>query len=1770
VLTQYAYNRIGAQIKITDPLNHIRTFRYNAAGEQDKATDGLGRSTEWKYDALGRVVEQLDPRGVVGPTTAYNLTYSYDGLDRLTQTAAGSASTLSTITTSYDALGRRRSLVDGSGTTSFSHDALGRMRSSNAPSTGLLDYSYNGRGDRITLVYPDATTLNYSYFEDGQLKQVTQGAVGPTTLATYAYDVMGRLAQTATKDTSAPTSQLVTNYGYDSVSRVRAVRTSEAGTPLGRFQYQTDRIGMRTVLTETLPLSPLISPTRLKTITFEAANLIDPVSGANSINNTVLLTSTNPLKESYSAVIPNTGDSYLRENITASDEVFVTFYVRVTALPASSARLLMITNGVTSTATVGNIQFLTSGKLRLRNDSSQIGADSTLALALNTLYRVGLHQKKGSGNAVLEAYLAVGDTPFGSPFAASTVQTISTQAVRVQVGATNPNGAGLVIDDIAIDGSTFAPPSLALASTSAGINAPSLERTAQSQQAADDTSARASLGTLPLAFVPNSGQADSQARFVTHSMGGSLFFTPDGIAMALPTPQASNNDAAHRGQRQRIRASRPLVVQMQFIDANATPRLTGLGNLPGKVNYLVGNDPSRWRTNLPSYASLAYGELYAGIELRYDGGEGQVTSTFNVAPGADPTHIQWRYTGARELSIDGEGNLVINLPPPNTPITATNAISGTLLERAPRAWQVINDAQVEIPVRYVLKAGGRVGFALGAYDRTQPLTIDPTLTYTTYLGGSGNDFGEDIATDRDGNVYMVGTTSSSTFLPTPLRAYQAGSDAFVAKLSADGSRYLYTTYLGGSDADNGYGIAVDNAGSAYITGATRSNTAGVSAFPTTAGVIQASSGGSSCTTTPCADAFVAKLDPIGSALLYSTRLGGSNDDDGRSIAVDITGNAYITGMTSSSNFPSAVSSPLQSIYGGGTSDGFAAKINTGATALVYRTYLGGSLVDVGEDIAIDSGGNAYVVGTTNSGNVPPFSGGLQGAGGGNDAFVVKINPTGTSRVYGTLIGGASADAGNSITVDTSNNVYVVGTAGATNIPNITTGTNTGTSAFVAKLTGSTTPSYANAQYVGGSGSDAGYATTLAANGEMYITGETTSNNFPNVWAGTYRAGIEGFMARITPGFSFPGMNLYLFGTGTERGKGIAGDRFGNIYLTGDTNSTDFMISGSTGIPCPCPVQGSLGGLTDAFVVKVRSDSAITPPSAGTRVITYSYDGQQRLVGAAENPGTVLTYTYDLAGNRTSVWEQGAQVEQRSYDVANQVVGWDYDKAGNLRNDGTTTYSYDALNRMITAQRGGEYRGNTYNGDGVLVKQVTPWTWSNAISYTQDLAAPLSQVLQIKQGSTTTNYLYGVERLASVSGATRTWYLADALGSVRRTIDDSGTALSPIYYDPWGNVEAASFLPSSGGLPIAGFTGELHDPAIGLVNLRARWYSTGQGRFMTQDSWMGDSTRPGTFNRYNYVENSPINRVDPTGHDWDANWDIVRQYRAQIIEAAQRHARSADGFTRIVTAALMGAHIAREQRNLRQLVDAAQDIYFEFRGGGDDQSTGLGNIRPNEVVRIFNGGLPDAPGTYNFHLSPSSLLFLGSCILGDHRLDSNDYPKILKQLRHNIDFTLDILGAKVEQGVVRARAKGLKPSIFNVGNWLQNGVQEPDRLWNDKGERGILLGSAQNHEHIGYAHGLAMVQQIDKAAEVLGLTSGSCSLCHGVADSLKYNTSSNLAFDESVFVKCQIRSTRAYGRLAFLQEASCGNTRMDVQEFMSTYGPRLDAAKIPIPNSYTAP
>ncbi|MDQ2997965.1 MAG: SBBP repeat-containing protein, partial [Chloroflexota bacterium] len=413
------------------------------------------------------------------------------------------------------------------------------------------------------------------------------------------------------------------------------------------------------------------------------------------------------------------------------------------------------------------------------------------------------------------------------------------------------------------------------------------------------------LAKLPLAIVQNAGQTDPSVKFHTRGLGGSLFFTSNELIMRLPSsPGTRDNDTPGRSRKAE---TPPILVRHRLLGTNPNALVTSMDRLPGVTNVLIGSDASKWRSNLPTYAGLVYQNIYAGIDLRYDGTGALVKSTYQVAPGADPNRIRWRYTGAFDTQIDSKGNLLVRLPAPGVAISTTATVSGTLIEEAPQAWQEIGGRRIVVDARYTIAANGSIGFTLGTYDSRQPLTIDPTFNYSTYLGGNGDESGYGIAVDGMGQIYVTGSTNSTGF-PTQnalfpgcgLNAGICSGDAFVTKFTANGQQLIYSTFFGGDSADVGWAIAVDSGGNAYVTGQTYSNN-----FPTTlATAKQPTYGGGGN------DVFVSKLNADGSQLLYSTYLGGVNDDYGYGIAVDNSGKAYVTGAAVSAGATSGTGFPL--------------------------------------------------------------------------------------------------------------------------------------------------------------------------------------------------------------------------------------------------------------------------------------------------------------------------------------------------------------------------------------------------------------------------------------------------------------------------------------------------------------------------------------------------------------------------------------------------------------------------------------------------------------------------------------------------------------------------------------------------------------------------------------------------------------------------------------------------------------------------------------------
>jgi len=743
-------------------------------------------------------------------------------------------------------------------------------------------------------------------------------------------------------------------------------------------------------------------------------------------------------------------------------------------------------------------------------------------------------------------------------------------------------------------------------------------------------------GRLPLAFVPNTGQADAAVRFQVQGMGGTIFFADEAVVLTLPREVS----AAQAGNWQPGEAERPpdtettareaAVVRLRFDGASQHPAIDGGERLPGTVSYFIGNDPARWRAGLPTYRGIVYRQLYPGVDLHYDGTDGRLKGTYVVAPGADPAGIRWRYEGARDVRIDhSTGDLVIGLP------GGSAADGGSdIVERAPVAWQDLRGERVPVTVRYQIAEDGGLTFALGAYDTRAPLTIDPTLVYGTYLGGSSIEFGKSIALGSQGQVYVMGETFSADF-PSAISippVDKLWNYPFIAKLNASGNVVISATYFGGSYGSEPGGFAVDLAGNTYVTGWTTS-----SDFPIV-GVPPQPHGG---VFVGGVDAFITKLNADGDELLYSTYLGGTQDDRGAAIAVDPAGNAYVTGTTRSHDFPTA--SPLFSSFRGGTSDAFVTKINAVGTQFLYSTYLGGDWSDEsGSAIAVDSAGNAYITGYTKSANFPTTPGAFDTACGASgtctneqavttdDAFVTKLAPDGSAMGYSTFLGGKGREISSAIKVDASGAAYVAGSTGSPDFPTTpgsydqTCGGNATCDldgspgdAFVTKLSpdGST---LGYGTYLGGTAHDGAFDLALDSAGNIYLTGSTLSDDFPPVDALQPKraddpalcadlAGVcaDAFITMLDASGGTLRYSTYLGGSRTDYGTAIAVDSTGNAYVVGLTFSSDFTVVN--------PEQDFLNGEVDAFAVKISPATPLNPDKPGP-VVTASHTPHQPAVG----------------------------------------------------------------------------------------------------------------------------------------------------------------------------------------------------------------------------------------------------------------------------------------------------------------------------------------------------------------------------------------------------------------------------------------------------------------------------------------------------------------------------------------------------------------------------
>ena len=657
----------------------------------------------------------------------------------------------------------------------------------------------------------------------------------------------------------------------------------------------------------------------------------------------------------------------------------------------------------------------------------------------------------------------------------------------------------------------------------------------------------ADYGALPLLFIPNQGQFDSRVVYAVQGRDKSIFFTEQGLTVVLtdkPVAASARKDDRLR----RIGSPEPVAytpkkrwaLKLDFVDANPQARPETLEPADTLISYFKGR-PEEWRTGLRASRRIIYRNLWPGIDLIYSGTVNRLKYDFIVRPGADPNRIRLAWRGADSVQVTEEGQLAVFTP------------LGTLRDEMPKAWQEDKGRRESVTVAYGLQAPAGVQVA--------------SLATNGLLAG----------TNPHERAHIVGFT--------------VGDYDRSRALVLDPEMLVYCGFIGGSASEYGAAIAVDSNGSAYVTGETSSPQA---SFPETVGPDLTYNGGED-------DAFVAKLRADGTGLVYCGFIGGTGRDPGYAIAVDNGGNAYITGSTYSTDGSFPVTGGLDPTHNGGN-DAFVAKVRADGTSLVYCGFIGGKAPDYGFGIAVDSGGNAYVAGSTDSADGSfPVIGGLDSThnGGTRDAFVVKVRADGTSLIYCGFIGGTGYDQGNGIAVDSSGSAYVTGStdssaggAGALGFP-VTIGPdltqNGSNDAFVAKVRADGT-GLVYCGFIGGTGIDGGQGVAVDSDRNAYVTGYTTSTatSFPETVGPdlSHNGDFDAFVAKVRADGTALTYCGFIGGSGEEFGpsSGIAVDSSGNAYVTGHTTSTETSFPVIVG-----PDLSYNGGERDAFVAKVQTD-----------------------------------------------------------------------------------------------------------------------------------------------------------------------------------------------------------------------------------------------------------------------------------------------------------------------------------------------------------------------------------------------------------------------------------------------------------------------------------------------------------------------------------------------------------------------------------------------------
>lgn len=672
------------------------------------------------------------------------------------------------------------------------------------------------------------------------------------------------------------------------------------------------------------------------------------------------------------------------------------------------------------------------------------------------------------------------------------------------------------------------------------------------------------LRNLPVSFEENQGQVDSQVRYLARAGNGTIYFTPSETVLTL-----SSQDS----QKKPVQS----VLRVKWIGANPQAQVVAEHPLPGRINYLIGREPSHWHTGIPTYERVRYRGLFPGVDAVFYGKEGEIEYDLVMAPGVDPAKISFALAGARSLQVAPDGDLVMGLD------------NGKVLQRKPVVYQEENGVRRLLSAHYIIHHDNTVSYEIAGVNRKLPLVIDPRLSYSTFIGSNTLDTVQSVAVDQFGNAYLTGSTVFGFPTKNPAQGNQLGTDAFVTKLSPNGSSLIYSTILGGSSADFGLAIAVDRFGSAYVGGETDSTD-----FPTTPGTFEPPPGSIDAN-----NGFITKLSPGGSSFTYSLLLGGGDLDQIRALALDTQHRVYVTGFTCSTNFP--VKNAFQPVTVGqncadGGGDAFVTRVNAAGTALDFSTYLDGSFESIGNGIAVDSGFHAYVTGSTESPDFPTTPGAFQRVLKAqvipedphdlhqSNAFVTKFSSDGQSLIYSTYLGGTADDGAEAIALDPDGRACVTGAASSADFP-VTAGafqkTRHGSSdAFVTKFQLSGGGLFYST-FLGGSGGDGASSIAVDSLGRAYVAGGTSSTDFPvvNPIQAHLAGAQDAFVTKLSATGNALFFSTYLGGTAVDVANSIRLDSNGNAFVGGATDSTNFPTT-------PGAFSRTKKQSTDGWVAKI--------------------------------------------------------------------------------------------------------------------------------------------------------------------------------------------------------------------------------------------------------------------------------------------------------------------------------------------------------------------------------------------------------------------------------------------------------------------------------------------------------------------------------------------------------------------------------------------------------